>query len=132
RRTYHQRSLSELARSEAPPAAGGIRWEHELKLLLAERPGDQLLTRERQVRGAELASALADQRRDLICTLWVEHPGLNARIASAEASNQIRHGVPRERRQRANLDRARPQFEHAADGRARLVDRPHDLAGRSD
>ena len=124
------------ASSRAPSgrslASAAKRWEDEQELLLAERVGGELVARQGEVRGAELARAVADERSDAVGAVGFEHLDLHARVAFAEAADQRGHRVDRERRERGDLERARSQLDDAADRVAGVVDRSQDLAGGAD
>ena len=78
--------------------------QHEEKLLVAERVRDELRAWDGEVRGAELAGAVADECADSVGGVWFEHLDLNAWVAFAKAADQRRHRVDREGRERGDLD----------------------------
>jgi hypothetical protein len=110
----------------------GLRWEDEQQLLLAEGMGGQFLAGQGEVRGAELARAVADERSYAVGAFGFEHLDLYPWVAFAEAANQRGHRVDRERREGGDLECAGSQLEDAADRVAGIVDRPQDLAGGTD
>ena len=124
------------ASSRAPSGVASVgdrrRGQDELELLLAEGVGDQLLAGEREVGGAELAGAIADERADPVRAFGFEDADLDAGVPRPEAADQVGHRVDRERRERGDLERACLQLEHAGDRVAGLVDRSQDLTGGTD
>jgi hypothetical protein len=109
-----------------------LRWEDEQEFLIAERVCGELVTWQREVRGSELACAVADQRPDAVGVFGFEHPDLYAWVALTKAPDQCGHRVDRERRERCDLEHASFQLDDPADRVAGLVHRSEDLAGRTD
>ena len=125
------------ASSRAPSgrsrSGGSSRRQHEQQLLLAERVGDELPAGQREVGGAELAGAVADERarrrrRSRVRARGPAMPGWRSR----KRPISVGHRVDRERGQRGDLERAGLQLDDPGDRVARLVDRPQDLPGGTD
>ena len=129
----HERRPRELAGAERPIAMRDRpRGQHEQQLLFAERVGDQLSTGERQVRGAELASAVPDERPHAVGALGLVDSDLDAGVLFAEAPDQVRHRIDRERRQRGQLEPSRLQFDDPGDRLAGFVDGAEHLTSGTD
>jgi hypothetical protein len=91
-----------------------------------------LVTGQREVGGAELAGAVADERADSVGAFGLEHPDSDAGIALAEAADEGGHRVDRQGGQGGDLERAGGELEHAADRVAGLVGGSQDLPGGTD
>jgi hypothetical protein len=129
----NQRGLRQLLRSDWTVAVCSCVWgEHEQELLLAERVGDQLIARQREVRGADLARSVSNEGSDAVSALGFEHSDLDARVVFTEAADQGRHRVDREGCERGDVERSSCQLHDSADRVAGVVHAPEDLAGGAD
>ena len=128
-----ERRSRQLASSERLIAVGDrVGRQHEQQLLLAEGVGDELHTGEREVGGAELAGAIADERSHAVGGLGFVDADLDAGVALSKSADQVRHRVDRERRERRELEPPCPQLDDPGDRVAGFVDRSQDLTSRTD